>query len=57
LMADHLFSAGFEVAHVDVRPADGILKRPYPVLVEGELIHDEAGAAFLSHWVEKLGLR
>ena len=27
LMADHLFSAGFEVAHVDVRPADGILKR------------------------------
>ena len=25
LMADHLFSAGFEVAHVDVRPADGIL--------------------------------
>ena len=57
LMADHLFSAGFEVAHVDVRPADGILPRPYPVVVEGELIHDEAGAAFLSRWVTELGLR
>jgi hypothetical protein len=54
LMADHLFTAGFEVAHVDVRPADGILERPYPVIVEGELIHDEAGAAFLSRWVRKL---
>lgn len=57
LMADHLHAAGFEVAHVDVRPADGILERPYPVIVEGDLIHDYAGAAFLAHWVEKLGLR
>jgi hypothetical protein len=57
LMADHLHEAGFDVAHVDVRPLDGILERPYPVIVEGELIHDEAGAAFLSHWVDKLKLR
>jgi hypothetical protein len=57
LMADHLYAAGFEVAHVDVRPSDGILDRPYPVVVEGDAIHDEAGAAFLSHWVQKLGLR
>ena len=57
LMADHLHEAGFDVAHVDVRPLDGILERPYPVIVEGELIHDEAGAAFLSHWVDKLELR
>ncbi|GAB3045420.1 hypothetical protein GCM10027052_29960 [Parafrigoribacterium mesophilum] len=57
LMADHLYAAGFEVAHVDVRPSDGILDRPYRVVVEGDAIHDEAGAAFLSHWVEKLGLR
>ncbi|MGV8885152.1 MAG: hypothetical protein ACOH1T_06130 [Microbacteriaceae bacterium] len=57
LMADHLHAAGYEVAHVDVRPADGILERPYPVIVEGDLIHDFAGAAFLSYWVEKLGLR
>jgi len=55
-MADHLHAAGYDVAHVDVRPADGILDRPYPVIVEGDLIHDEAGAAFLGYWVQKLGL-
>ena len=57
LMADHLHSAGYEVAHVDVRPLDGILDRPYDIITEGELIHDEAGAAFLDHWVRTLGLR
>lgn len=57
LMADHLHSRGFEVAHVDVRPADGLMERPYPIVTEGELIHDEAGAAFLGYWVQKLGLR
>jgi hypothetical protein len=57
LMADHLHAEGFEVAHVDVRPSDGILDRPYPVVVEGDSIHDEAGAAFLDHWVRKLRLR
>ncbi|RFA12333.1 hypothetical protein B7R22_16160 [Subtercola boreus] len=55
-MADYLHAAGYEVAHVDVRPADGILEKPYRVIVEGELIHDEAGAAFLAYWVAKLGL-
>ena len=54
LMADHLHEAGFDVAHVDVRPADGILERPYRVIVEGDAIHDEAGAAFLSYWVSRL---
>lgn len=57
LMADHLHAEGFTVAHVDVRPSDGILDRPYPILVEGDAIHDEAGAAFLDHWVRELGLR
>jgi hypothetical protein len=57
LMADHLHAEGFEVAHVDVRPSDGILDRPYPIVVEGDSIHDEAGAAFLDHWVRTLGLR
>jgi hypothetical protein len=57
LMADHLHSAGYDVAHVDVRPADGILDRPYAIVTEGDLIHDEAGAAFLAHWVRELGLR
>lgn len=56
LMADHLHSEGFEVAHVDVRPADGILQRPYPIVIEGDLIHDAAGAAFLDYWVTKLNL-
>jgi len=57
LMADHLHAAGFDVAHLDVRPSDGILQRPYEVLTEGDLIHDDAGAAFLSAWVDRLGLR
>ncbi|MCI4657684.1 hypothetical protein [Cryobacterium zhongshanensis] len=57
LMADHLHTAGYEVAHVDVRPSDGVLDRPYPVIIEGDLIHDAAGAAFLAYWVTKLGLR
>ncbi|PPF89748.1 hypothetical protein C5B96_00635 [Subtercola sp. Z020] len=56
-MADYLHSAGYEVAHVDVRPSDGVLEKPYEVVVEGDLIHDEAGAAFLSYWVQKLGLQ
>ncbi len=55
LMADHVHAAGLEVAHVDVRPSDGVLERPYRVIIEGDLIHDEAGAAFLSYWVGKLG--
>lgn len=56
LMADHLHAAGFLVQHLDVRPSDGILERPYPVITEGDLIHDEAGARFLRHWVDALGL-
>jgi hypothetical protein len=56
LMADHLHAAGYDVAHVDVRPSDGILARPYEIVVIDDLIHDEAGAAFLSRWVSELGL-
>ncbi|TFB76226.1 hypothetical protein E3O06_02285 [Cryobacterium glaciale] len=55
-MADHLHEAGYDVSHVDVRPSDGILERPYPVIVIGDQIHDEAGATFLRHWVDKLAL-
>ncbi|MBC7517468.1 MAG: hypothetical protein H7248_01045 [Microbacteriaceae bacterium] len=54
-MADYLHSQGYDVAHVDVRPADGIPVTPYRVITEGNLIHDEAGAAFLAHWVRELG--
>ncbi len=53
LMADHVHARGLEVAHVDVRPSDGLLERPYRVIVEGDLIHDEAGAAFLRYWRER----
>jgi hypothetical protein len=54
LMADYVHSKGLDVAHVDVRPADGILDRPYEILTEGDLIHDDAGAAFLRYWAQKL---
>lgn len=54
LMADYLHGEGFDVAHVDVRPSDGVLTKPYRVIVEGDLIHDDAGAAFLRHWVRAL---
>jgi len=53
-MADYLDEAGFEVSHVDVRPSDGVLDRPYPVITIGDAIHDEAGARFLAHWVHEL---
>lgn len=49
-MADWLHENDYEVAHVDVRPAEGVPTKPYPVLVHDELIHDEAGAVFLARW-------
>jgi len=52
-MADYVHSLGIEVAHVDVRPADGVLDKPYRVIIEGQMVHDEAGAAFLRHWAQK----
>lgn len=56
-MADELHAAGLAVAHVDVRPADGVLEKPYAVLLpDGDRIDDEAGAAFLREWVRDLGL-
>ncbi|MEO7148043.1 MAG: hypothetical protein ABIW81_02665 [Terrimesophilobacter sp.] len=54
LMADYLYESGFDVAHVDVRPTDGILDRPYRIITENHAIHDDAGAAFLQHWVRTL---
>ena len=50
-MADWLHAHGHPVAHVDVRPADGVPTTPYPVLTSATgLIHDEAGAEFLAGW-------
>jgi hypothetical protein len=54
-MADWLHAHGHDVAHVDVRPADGVPVTPYPVLTSAtDLIHDEAGAEFLAGWVGDL---
>jgi hypothetical protein len=53
-MATWLHERGETVAHVDVRPEDGIPSTRYPVLTAGDLIHDDAGAAFLARWVEML---
>ena len=50
-MADWLHAQGHEVAHVDVRPSDGVPATPYPVLTAPDgVIHDDAGARFLSDW-------
>jgi hypothetical protein len=53
-MATWLHERGETVSHVDVRPADGVPETEYPVLTAAELIHDDAGAAFLARWVEML---
>lgn len=50
-MAGRLHERGFVVRHADVRPAEGLLTRPYPVEVADEdLTNDAAGAAFLTRW-------
>ena len=54
-MADWLHAQGHSVAHVDVRPADGVPATPYPVLTSSTgAIHDEAGAEFLAGWLADL---
>ncbi|MCU1529844.1 MAG: hypothetical protein JWP75_3607, partial [Frondihabitans sp.] len=51
-MADWLHDQGYDVAHVDVRPADGVPSKAYPVLTSATgLIHDAAGAEFLAGWL------
>lgn len=54
LMADAVHARGIPVAHVDVRPGDGMLDRPYDIVVEGDLVHDAAGAVFLQRRVAEL---
>ena len=60
-MADWLHHNDHDVKHVDVRPADGVPQKPYPVLTAADLglgddvIHDDAGGAFLRSWREALG--
>ena len=50
-MSDWLHANGHDVAHVDVRPADGVPVTPYPVLTAPDgVIHDAAGARYLREW-------
>ncbi|ROP45127.1 hydroxymethylpyrimidine pyrophosphatase-like HAD family hydrolase [Rathayibacter sp. PhB185] len=51
-MADWLSEHAYDVAHVDVRPAEGVPDKPYPILVVDGAINDEAGAAVLRRWTE-----
>ncbi|CAM3227985.1 hypothetical protein PSET11_00929 [Arthrobacter ulcerisalmonis] len=59
-MADWLHHNGHPVKHVDVRPADGVPMKEYTVLTAADLglgadvIHDDAGGAFLRRWREEL---
>ncbi len=53
-MADYLHGKGLDVAHVDVRPADGVPEKPYPILTEDGLVNEDAGAAFLARCVATL---
>ncbi|HCB57592.1 MAG TPA: hypothetical protein DEP82_06590, partial [Arthrobacter bacterium] len=59
-MADWLHHNDHPVKHVDVRPADGVPVKPYDVLTAtdlglgGDVIHDDAGGAFLRSWREAM---
>lgn len=59
-MADWLHHHNHTVKHVDVRPADGVPEKPYPVKTAADLslgdhvINDFAGAAFLQFWLDGL---
>jgi hypothetical protein len=61
-MADWLHHNDHTVAHVDVRPADGVPEKPYQILTSAslglgpEVIHDDAGLAFLTRWRDALAL-
>lgn len=53
-MADWLHARGHDVAHLDVRPSDGLLERDYPVLTADGLVHDEAVAVHLARWAREV---
>ncbi|SEE98038.1 Hydroxymethylpyrimidine pyrophosphatase [Arthrobacter alpinus] len=59
-MADWLHHQDHVVKHVDVRPAEGVPSKPYPVKTAADLqlgddvVNDFAGAAFLQFWLDGL---
>ena len=60
-MADWLHHQDHSVEHVDVRPAEGVPAKPYPIRTAADLdlgddvVNDFAGGAFLQFWVDGLG--
>ncbi|GHG42868.1 hypothetical protein GCM10012320_06440 [Sinomonas cellulolyticus] len=61
-MADWLHHNGHTVTHIDVRPADGVPEKPYEIQTAAflglgdDVIHDDAGLAFLGSWESSLDL-
>ncbi len=61
-MADWLHHQDHSVAHVDVRPAEGVPEKPYPVRTAADLsldddvVNDFAGGAFLQFWLDNLNV-
>ncbi|WP_382303734.1 hypothetical protein [Herbiconiux sp. UC225_62] len=54
-MADWLHAQGYDVAHIDVRPAEGVPEKGYPVLpAEGDATNDAVGAVFLRRWARSI---
>lgn len=59
-MADWLHHQDHTVEHVDVRPAEGVPEKPYPIRTAAhlqlgdEVTNDAAGAAFLQFWLDTL---
>ncbi|SDY46776.1 hypothetical protein [Herbiconiux ginsengi] len=54
-MADWLHAQGYDVAHIDVRPSEGVPQKEYPVLpAEGDATNDAVGAVFLRRWARSI---
>lgn len=62
-MADWLHHQDHTVEHVDVRPAEGVPSKPYPVNTAAglnlgdDVVNDHAGAAYLQFWLDGLDKR
>lgn len=59
-MADWLHHQDHAVEHIDVRPAEGVPEKPYPIRTAADLglgedvINDFSGGAFLKSWLDTL---
>ncbi|MCS5732536.1 hypothetical protein [Herbiconiux daphne] len=54
-MAEWLHTERYDVAHLDVRPAEGVPVTRYPVLTaDPDVTNDAAGAVFLRRWTQHI---